>query len=178
MVSPARRWFEDPAVMFSGIVKSGDHVLEVGPGMGFFTIRLAERVGPTGLVHCVDVQQKMLQQLERRVRRRGLEARVLTRCCKDADLGVSDLTGSIDCAVLIHVLHEVDDPRRTLDQVVATLRPTGQLLLIEPKAHVKPELFEAELEIARALGMSTLEGPAAPSTHRGLAALLTRSTGE
>jgi ubiquinone/menaquinone biosynthesis C-methylase UbiE len=142
--------------------------------MGFFTVPLARRVGPNGQIYCVDVQPRMLSALEQRVRRLGLRERVVIRQCSEVDLCVSDLTGSIDLAVLIHVLHEVDDPRRALGEVIATLRPNGRLLLIEPKGHVKPELFSAEVALAREFGMVLCTRPAALERYRGLIELMKR----
>lgn len=175
LASPIRRWFENPEGLLSPLVDSGHRVLEIGPGMGFFTIPLAERVGPNGKVYCVDVQQAMLTELERRLQRRGLSQQVEARCCTETELGVSDLIGSIDLAVLIHVLHEVDDPTRALRDVVSTLGPKGQLLLIEPKGHVKAELFETELEMARNLGMVKSGQSSSLTGYRGLVALLSRA---
>jgi ubiquinone/menaquinone biosynthesis C-methylase UbiE len=127
--------------------------------MGYFTMELAERVGTDGHVDCVDVESKMLHGLERRLKKRGLAERVTSRLCEPSSLGVGDLAESIELAVLIHVLHEMPQPKATLAEVAATLRPKGKLLLIEPKGHVSKAVFEAELAMAREVGFSAIEPP-------------------
>jgi SAM-dependent methyltransferase len=173
LVLPGRRWFLNPERWLTPLVEPGCRALEVGPGTGFFTLPLAERVGPNGRVWCVDLQPRMLAALERRLRRHGLADRVTTRVCGADDLGTSDLSGCVDLAVMIYVLHEVPDPARTLAQVAATLRPGGRLLLIEPKGHCSPELFAEELRIAHGLGLRLCEPPAGTG-GRGQAAVLER----
>jgi ubiquinone/menaquinone biosynthesis C-methylase UbiE len=54
-------------------------VLEPGPGMGFFTLELARRVGDAGRVVAVDIQPKMLSVLQRRAAKTGLQNRIETR---------------------------------------------------------------------------------------------------
>lgn len=175
LIFPARRWFLDPARLLEPLVEPGHQVLEVGPGNGFATLPLAERVGPDGRVHCVDLQPRMLTALERRLRRKGLASRVSTRRCKADDLEVADLAGRIDLAVLIYVLHEVPDAARTLAQVVATLSPCGKLLLVEPSGHCPSEMFADQLRIARELGLVPAKHQPAYCTRLPQAVVFERS---
>jgi ubiquinone/menaquinone biosynthesis C-methylase UbiE len=165
---------ENPEALLGPLVSTGNRVLEVGPGMGFFTMELAERVGTDGHVDCVDVEPRMLQGLERRLKKHGLAERVTSRLCEPSSLGVGDLAESIDLAVLIHVLHEMPQPKVTLAEVAATLRPKGKLLLIEPNGHVSEEVFEAELAMAREVGFSTIDPPKDWGKRPKLFAILVR----
>jgi ubiquinone/menaquinone biosynthesis C-methylase UbiE len=174
LASPLRRLLEDPDALLGPLVEPGQRVLEIGPGYGFFTTALAARVGTHGRVFAVDVQRAMLDGLERRLRRRGLDARVETRCCTPSDLPLRDLAGTLDLAVLIHVLHEMDDPRGALTAVADSLKPGGRLLLIEPKGHVKPALYESELGILRGLGLLPTTPPSAQLARHALTSLWTR----
>ena len=63
LASPLRRWLQDPAAIVAPYVREGMTVLEPGPGMGFFTLELARRVGPKGRVIAVDVQPRMIAGL-------------------------------------------------------------------------------------------------------------------
>jgi len=54
-----RRLFQDPETILSPYIKSGMKVLEVGPGMGFFSLPMARLIGETGRIYCVDLQEKM-----------------------------------------------------------------------------------------------------------------------
>jgi ubiquinone/menaquinone biosynthesis C-methylase UbiE len=150
--NPIRRWLNDPEAMLGDFVRPGERVLEIGPGPGFYTLPMARRVGADGRVICVDVQQRMLNTLVRRLARRGLGDRVETHCCAGGSSWLDSVRGSVDKAVLIYVLHEVPDPRQTLDEVHAALRPGGSVLLVEPRGHCSPELFAAELWAARQAG--------------------------
>lgn len=149
-------------------------MLEVGPAMGFFTLYLAEQVGSEGRVHCVDVEERMLRALGRRLRRRGLEQRVSLRQCDPTTLGIGDLCARIDCAVLIHVLHELPDPRVALQEIAATLKPGGRLVLIEPPGHVNPQQFDSQLAIARQVGLVRVESPTLSANRPRLAVVLAR----
>lgn len=79
LINPFRRWRQDPGKIVAPYVREGMTVLEPGPGMGFFTLELAERVGPAGRVIAVDIQSKMLEKLKRRAAKRGVLERVETR---------------------------------------------------------------------------------------------------
>lgn len=172
LASPIRRLVEKPEKLLAGFIVPGSQVLEVGPGMGFFTMYLAEQVGPEGRVHCVDVEERMLRALGHRLRRRGLDGRVALRQCEPTTLGTGDLCGTIDCAVLIHVLHELPDPRAALQEIAASLKPGGILVLIEPPGHVHKQQFEAELALARRVGLMPVESATLASNRPRLAAVL------
>jgi ubiquinone/menaquinone biosynthesis C-methylase UbiE len=137
-------------------VKDGERVLEIGPGPGFYTVPLARRAGAQGKVVCVDVQQRMLDSLRRRLARRGLADRIEAHCCAGSSAWLDGYREAMDRAVLIYVLHEVPDPRQTLAEVYAALRPGGTLLLVEPKRHCSAELFAAELLAARQVGFTDI----------------------
>ena len=169
LVLPVRRWLLKPESWLEPLVRPGFRVLEVGPGTGLFTVPLAERVGTAGKVWCVDLQPRMLKMLDRRLRRRGLAERISLRTCSAEDLGVADLTDTMDLAVLIYVLHEVPAPARTLTQVASTLRVGGRLLLVEPRGHCPAPLFAEQLRIAHDLGLAARDDELAPKL-RGLQA--------
>ncbi|MDP3040230.1 MAG: methyltransferase domain-containing protein, partial [Deltaproteobacteria bacterium] len=65
LASPFRRLFQNPWKILEPYVQKDMKVLDVGPGMGFFSLPLAQRVGPKGKGIGVDLQEKMLQSLER-----------------------------------------------------------------------------------------------------------------
>ena len=65
-------WQMPDAVMDAMGIADGSHVAEIGAGGGWFTVRLARRVGPNGLVYAQDVQSQMLEAIRRRMDREGL----------------------------------------------------------------------------------------------------------
>ncbi len=153
LISPLRRLIEKPERLLGPYVQPGMKVLEVGSGMGFFTLPVARMVGSEGRVLCVDVQPRMLAALVRRARRAGLTDRIEARQCDKARLGLDGQAGTFDLALLIHVLHELPDTETALEEIRAALKPEGRLILIEPAGHVTQEGFEAQLEVARAAGL-------------------------
>lgn len=152
LLNPLRKLLENPKKILGPFVKEGMTVLEPGPAMGFFTLPLARMVGSRGKVIVVDVQQKMLDVLLRRARKKGLSGRIDARLVEDGGMGLSDLSGRVDFAAAIHVVHEVPDQPAFFSDVFAALKPGARLLVIEPKGHVKPEAFEKTQETARATG--------------------------
>jgi len=174
LANPIRRWFNNPDQVLGDFVQPGDRILEMGPGPGFYTVPLARQVRASGKVVCVDVQQRMLDGLVRRLAKRELGDRVETHCCARDNGWLDHVKGSMDKAVLIYVLHEVPSPRQTLAEAFAALRPGGKLLLVEPKGHCSPELFAAELWAARQVGFQSARDPAWKSLARFHAALLQR----
>jgi ubiquinone/menaquinone biosynthesis C-methylase UbiE len=72
LANPLRRLLQKPEKIVSPYLRNGMTVLEIGPGMGFFTLPMARIVGASGRIICVDIQEKMIAGLMRRARRAGL----------------------------------------------------------------------------------------------------------
>lgn len=173
LIGPWRRWFGRPERHVEGLVCPGMTVLEPGPAMGYFTLPLAKAVGPEGRVIAVDVQQKMLDVLHHRADRAGLGNRVETRHCARTSLCIGDLDEDIDLAVLIHMLHEVPDPRGLLAEVFASLKPGASAFLMEPRGYVSVPEFEAQLGYAWDLGFTIKLPEDSPKKRR---AVLTKTS--
>jgi|SRR5579885_2312459 SAM-dependent methyltransferase len=169
LASPVRRLLQDPAKILAPYVRDGMTVLEPGPGMGFFTLEIARRVGPFGRVVVVDVQSKMLDGLRRRAAKAGLLNRLDVRLATPDSLGVADLAGSVDFALAFALVHELPGPAPFFSEVAATLKPGAGLLLAEPTGHVNAAEFEAELQAAAQAGFKAVDRP---SIRRSRAAFL------
>jgi len=159
LASPLRRLVESPAKLLLPLVKPGDRVLELGPGLGFFTLPLAGAVGPAGKIVCVDVQQGMLDRLGRRLQKRGLAERVELRRCSPDDFGLQGEQARCDLAVAIHVVHETLSPAATLGTLAACLKPGGRLLLAEPPGHVARKLWQEEVAALEQAGLARVPHP-------------------
>ena len=127
--------------------------LDVGPGMGFFTLPMARLVGNSGKVIAVDLQEKMIGSLRNRARKAGLEARIETRICSASSLEIDDLVGKIDFALAFAVLHELPDVQTALRSIAGSLAQHGHLLIAEPSGHVSEAEFRETLAIAKAAGL-------------------------
>lgn len=159
LASPVRRLVQDPAAILGPLVREGMTVLEPGPGMGFFTLEAARRVGPRGRVVAVDVQPRMLAGLRRRAERAGLADRIEAREARPDALGVADLVGKVDLVLALLMVHEVPDAGRLFAELRPTLAPGGRVLVVEPRGHVSPAAFEASLAAAGRAGLRRLPGP-------------------
>jgi ubiquinone/menaquinone biosynthesis C-methylase UbiE len=106
----------------------GERVLEIGPGTGYYTLDLADWVGPEGAVEIFDLQQEMLDHTIRRARERGLWNVNPTQ--GDAQQLPYD-DDSFDAAVLITVLGEIPDQEAALREIARVLRPGGRLIVGE-----------------------------------------------
>jgi tRNA A58 N-methylase Trm61 len=158
-LGPIRRWFQNPEEILSPYVRPGMKILEIGPGMGFFTLEMARLTGPEGRVVAIDIQPKMIRALERRARRAGLADRVDARVCGAESPGAEDLAGVVDFASAFYVVHEVPDVPGLMRHVHGALVPAGMFLIVEPVNHVSREDFELNIGTARDVGFSVLRRP-------------------
>jgi len=154
--NPLRRLIHDPAKIVGPYVRPGMTVMDVGCGMGFFAIAMARMVGETGRVIAVDLQQKMLDVLNRRAARAGLAQRIRTHRCQADVLGIHQ---PVDFALAFAVVHEVPDVHRFLGQVHSCLRAEAKLLVAEPRLHVSGRAFQAMVALAEAVGLEQSEQP-------------------
>ena len=171
LASPLRRLQCNPAILLAPYVREGMTVLEPGPGMGFFTLELAHRVGEAGRVIAVDVQPRMVQGLKRRAAKAGLLDRIDARLAPSDGLGLAGLENSIDFVFAFAVVHEMPDAGSFFVEAARLLKVGGSLLLAEPAGHVGPAEFDAELAAAALAGLA-IKGR--PVIHRSAAALLER----
>lgn len=108
--------------------RPGEHILEIGPGTGYYTLDMAEWIGPEGRVEIFDIQQEFLDHTLGRAEERGLSNVVATQ--GDAtDLSYED--DSIDAVVLTGVLGEIPDRAAALREIERVLRPGGRLVVGE-----------------------------------------------
>ena len=171
-LGPIRRWLQNPEKILSPYVKPGMKVLDIGPGMGFFTLEMAKLAGPEGRVVAIDLQPKMIRALERRARRAGLADHIDARVCTADSLGADDLVGIIDFSSVFYVVHEVPDVPGFMRQVHALLVPEGTFLMVEPVNHISHEDFELNIGAACDVGFSVAERP---EIRKSRAALLAKS---
>lgn len=159
LLNPLRKLVQRPNRLLAPLVQPGFRVLEPGPGMGYFTLELARLVGPTGKVHVIDIEPRMLSALERRARSTRLENRIDMRLARDSGLGVGDLAGEIDFVLAFAVVHELDDVARFFIEAAEAMRPGARLLLAEPTGHVSEKSFAEECAAAAAAGLVVIERP-------------------
>jgi ubiquinone/menaquinone biosynthesis C-methylase UbiE len=171
LINPVRKWYQDPKKILEPYVSDGMTVLEPGPGMGFFTLELARRVGPSGRVITVDVQPKMLNKLHSRAAKAGMSERLDIRLVpRDGGMGVGDLKGKVDFVLAFAMVHELPDRKLFFREVATALKTGGRLLIAEPRGHVKWGQFEETLREAESFGLKILNRPEIAKSHSALLA--------
>jgi ubiquinone/menaquinone biosynthesis C-methylase UbiE len=106
----------------------GERVLEIGPGTGYYTLDLAEWLGPDGTVEIFDLQQEMLDHTMERARERGL-SNVRPTQGDAQSLPYED--DSFDAAILTSTLGEIPDQDAALREITRILKPGGRLVVGE-----------------------------------------------
>jgi len=124
-MTPALEWGRDRGqiVLRAGFAR-GERVLEVGPGAGWISQGILERLGPDGRLVCLDIQLPMLQKARRRIGDRAAWV-----CASGSRLPFRE--GAFDRAFLAHVLGEIPDRRGALASLRRVIRPGGELALEE-----------------------------------------------
>ena len=168
LVSPLRKLLQNPAKVIEPYVRDGMTVVEIGPGMGFFTLELAKKVEATGRVIAIDIQPQMLERLERRAKTAGLHEWIETRLAKSDSMGMADLAQAVDLVFAYAVVHELPDDRAFFQEAFAVLKPGGTLFVAEPGHHVSLDDFNAELLKAREVGFEIVEQGRAGIGHTAL----------
>jgi ubiquinone/menaquinone biosynthesis C-methylase UbiE len=163
--NPVRRLFHRSEKIFSPYLKPGMTAMDVGCGMGFFSIGMARMVGNSGKVISVDIQQKMLDILRMRALEAGVGHRVQPHCATPDGIGLSHHSGRIDLALTFWMVHETPNIEKFVAEIFSLLIPGGKYLLAEPKGHVSPALFQRITAAAVQAGFKVLNHPHIALSH-------------
>jgi predicted methyltransferase len=123
-------WQKPDQIMDALGIADGSIVADIGAGAGWFTIRLARRVGPRGLVYAQDVQREMLEAIGRRVAKEGLHT-VQQRLGQSSDPGLP--AASLDAVLVVDVYPEIEDRITFLRNLAVTLKPDGRIGIVNFK---------------------------------------------
>ncbi|MCE7980015.1 MAG: class I SAM-dependent methyltransferase [Caldilinea sp. CFX5] len=154
--NPLRHYVHKPEQILGDLVAPGQTVIDLGCGMGYFTIPLAHLVGESGQVIAVDLQRQMLCGVQRRAVQAGLQGRIQLHQCQTDTL---DLYEAVDFALAFWMAHEVRDKERFFHEVVSLLKPTARFLLVEPKWHVSRVAFRHTVALACTAGLEQVVTP-------------------
>ncbi len=155
--NPFRNFFHKTDHILKDYVRKGMTVVDIGCGMGHFSIGMARMVGASGRVIAVDVQPRMLAKVNKRASRAGLSRLVHTHLCNDDRI---DLSVQMDFSLAFWMVHETPDIKHFFHQTRNMLSSTGQLLVTEPRFHISQDKFEQELQLAQAEGFQIADRPA------------------
>ena len=126
---PEREAEEAPSKAIAALnIRPGQVVADIGAGSGYYSVRLARAVGPTGRVYATDIQPEMLTLLKKKVDADKF-ANIELVLGTETDTRLPD--GAIDLAVMVDVYHELSQPQAFLKSVRRALKKNGRLVLIE-----------------------------------------------
>lgn len=161
LTRPDRDGDERPTAVLDALrIPAGAIVADVGAGAGYFTWRLAQRVGAGGKVYAVEVQQKMLDLISADLAKRGIANVQLVRGSQ-SDPGLP--AGALDLVFLGSAYHEFSEPEAMMSAIRRSLKPNGRLVVLEYRKEDaytyleelhKMSLREIRLEI-EAMGFQT-----------------------
>jgi ubiquinone/menaquinone biosynthesis C-methylase UbiE len=163
--NPLRRLIHKPQKVLGNYVKEGMTVMDLGCGMGHFSMGMAGLVGSTGRVIAVDLQQKMLDVMESRAQRAGLADRILPHLCQAEDIGIEE---PVDFILAFWMVHEVPDQNKLFQQLKTLLTAEGKIFIAEPKMHVTAEDLNRTVEIAQSCGLHCIAKPKISFSHSAL----------
>ena len=128
---PDRDLWQMPGRIMDALgIAEGAVVADLGVGAGWFSIRLARRVGPNGVVYAEDIQEQMIEATDRRLAREGLRnVKTVLGTSSDPRLPA----GSIDSVLIVDTYHEMEDPVPLLRNVARSLKPQGRVGVIDFK---------------------------------------------
>jgi predicted methyltransferase len=120
-------WQKPDQIMDALGIADGSKVADIGAGAGWFTMRLARRVGPNGTVYAQDVQRQMLDAIRRRVSREGLQ-NIQTRLGRGSDPNLP--SRALDAILVVDVYAEVEDRVTFLRNLADALKPGGRIGIV------------------------------------------------
>jgi ubiquinone/menaquinone biosynthesis C-methylase UbiE len=107
----------------------GKRIADIGAGEGFYSLRIARAVGPTGRVTAVDVSEKYLEKLRARVQQdKVTNVDVVVGAVDDPHLP----QGTFDAVLIYNAYHEMTTPEPILKAIFMALKPGGRLVMSEP----------------------------------------------
>lgn len=140
-------------------LKPGMKVADIGAGSGYYSSRIAERVGAEGTVYAVDVQPEMIELLEKNMTERGaINVKAVLGTTTDPKLPPS----ALDLAIMVDVYHEFEYPYEMLAAIVKALKPGGRVAFVEfrgndPDVPIKAEHTMTEAQIRKEAAAQPLE---------------------
>jgi len=158
LVRPEREAEEQPEKALDALnLKPGMVVADIGAGVGYMSLRMARRVGPSGKVYANDLQPPMLDLLRQNAAKAGI-GNIVTVVGDVADPKLP--ANTIDLVLLVDVYHEFSQPQQMLRKIRETFKADGRLVLLEYRAEDPnvPIIAEHKMTVAQVKSELEAEG--------------------
>ncbi|MBV8881614.1 MAG: class I SAM-dependent methyltransferase [Planctomycetaceae bacterium] len=145
---PEREDEEQPTKVIDALeLKGGEVIADLGAGSGYFTFRLAPKVGEKGKILAVDIQDEMIAELQKRIAKNKV-TNVETIRCTESDPKLPE--AAVDIVLMVDVYHEIAFPYEVMSAIRKALKPGGRMVFIEyrkedPKVPIK-EIHKMSIE--------------------------------
>lgn len=148
---PQREHEDQPARVLDALgLRDGETVVDLGAGSGYFTFRIAPKVGKAGKVLAVEIQDEMIKTLRQRAAAQKMTNVIVVRGSEsDPNLPAN----AIDLVLMVDVYHELAYPFEVMTKVRQALKPHGRVVFVEyrkedPKVPIKEvhKMSVAQLE--------------------------------
>lgn len=144
---PKRDAYQKPHEVLTALaIEPGEVIADIGAGSGYFTFRLAHRVGDKGRVYAVDISPDMIRHLNRRIRE--LKAMNVTAILADADDPLL-ADASIDRFFFSDSWHHIENQSKYLSLIKKMLKPGGEIIMIDFHKKELPVGPPMQMKIAR-----------------------------
>jgi ubiquinone/menaquinone biosynthesis C-methylase UbiE len=151
---------ENPEKLLKALnLKPGQTICDFGCGNGYYTVRLAKRVGPRGAIYAVDIQQEMLDLLTNKMAELNIR-NVLPVLGTVTDPKLPN--ASVDLVFMVDVYHEFDFPYEMVDAMCRSLKSGGRIVFVEfrgedPKVPIKLVHKMTEAQVRKEMSVHPLQ---------------------
>jgi len=154
--SSVRRFLQNPKKIIEPYIKKGMTVLDMGCGSGFFSIEIANLLNGNGKVIAADLQEGMLEKLNKKIKGTILEQRIELHKCQEATIGVVE---KVDFVLAFYMIHEMPDQNKLFEELKSILKPNGKIYIVEPKFHVPKKTFNKMIKTLNNNGFKIIDRP-------------------
>ncbi len=163
---PQREDEEKPVLVLDALeLRGGETVADLGAGSGYFTFRIAPKVGKGGKVLAVEIQDEMIETLRHRATEKKItNVQVIKGTENDPNLPAN----GVDLVLMVDVYHELAYPFEVMTKVRKALKPGGRVVFVEyrkedPEVRIKEvhkmsvEQLEKEMKVVGLVRLRTVE---------------------
>jgi ubiquinone/menaquinone biosynthesis C-methylase UbiE len=143
---PKRDAYQKPQEVVAALaIRPGEIVADIGAGSGYFSLRLAQHVGQTGHVYAVDINPDMIRRMNQRIHEAGLVNVSTILAQPDNPL----LAQPVDRVLFVNVWHHIENQAAYLERLKKSLKPGGQIVMIDFHKRDLPVGPPVAMKIAR-----------------------------